>query len=163
MNSHKRYTSFLLPRWTLNLLLLIDWCHLYLKIEEEKALKQLRRSMVPHARPLPKFDRPFRPQRWVKKIKTVSSKVCVQRLEVDLMIVWRLLLSFTDRRRRWLARSPRTFRWTSEARGGMPSSDDHHTLLAVFFLRRPRSFPILPSICCPGLRWFFLCGVLTPL
>ncbi|KAF8669525.1 hypothetical protein HU200_051328 [Digitaria exilis] len=33
------------------------------KIEEEKALKQLRRSMVPHARPLPKFDRPFRPQK----------------------------------------------------------------------------------------------------
>ncbi|KAL6657984.1 hypothetical protein ACP70R_005764 [Stipagrostis hirtigluma subsp. patula] len=32
------------------------------KIEEEKALKQLRRTMVPHARPLPKFDRPFRPQ-----------------------------------------------------------------------------------------------------
>jgi targeting protein for Xklp2 len=36
---------------------------LCLKIEEEKALKQLRRTMVPHARPLPKFDRPFRPQK----------------------------------------------------------------------------------------------------
>jgi targeting protein for Xklp2 len=33
------------------------------KIEEEKALKQLRRTLVPQARPLPKFDRPFRPQR----------------------------------------------------------------------------------------------------
>ncbi|KAM0832950.1 hypothetical protein ACQ4PT_064571 [Festuca glaucescens] len=33
------------------------------KIEEEKALKQLRRTMVPQARPLPKFHRPFRPQR----------------------------------------------------------------------------------------------------
>ncbi|KAL4311054.1 hypothetical protein GQ457_01G000280 [Hibiscus cannabinus] len=33
-------------------------------IEEEKALKQLRRTMVPHARPVPKFDHPFCPQRY---------------------------------------------------------------------------------------------------
>ncbi|KAE8669711.1 Protein TPX2 [Hibiscus syriacus] len=32
-------------------------------IEEEKALKQLRRAMVPHARPVPKFDHPFCPQK----------------------------------------------------------------------------------------------------
>ncbi|MED6113220.1 hypothetical protein PIB30_068815 [Stylosanthes scabra] len=32
-------------------------------IEEEKALKQLRRTMVPHARPIPKFDNPFCPQK----------------------------------------------------------------------------------------------------
>ncbi|KAE8669712.1 Protein TPX2 [Hibiscus syriacus] len=31
-------------------------------IEEEKALKQLRRTMVPHARPVPKFDNHFCPQ-----------------------------------------------------------------------------------------------------
>ncbi|KAJ7981495.1 TPX2 protein family [Quillaja saponaria] len=29
------------------------------RMEEEKALKQLRRTMVPHARPVPKFDHPF--------------------------------------------------------------------------------------------------------
>ncbi|MBA0606114.1 hypothetical protein Godav_018627 [Gossypium davidsonii] len=36
-------------------------------IEEEKALKQLRRTMVPHARPLPKFDHPFYPQKSSKE------------------------------------------------------------------------------------------------
>ncbi|XVE66174.1 hypothetical protein DITRI_Ditri08aG0059200 [Diplodiscus trichospermus] len=36
-------------------------------IEEEKALKQLRRTMVPHARPLPKFDHPFFPQKSFKE------------------------------------------------------------------------------------------------
>lgn len=34
------------------------------QIEEEKALKQLRRTMVPHARPVPKFDHPFCPQKY---------------------------------------------------------------------------------------------------
>ncbi|TKY66829.1 TPX2 protein [Spatholobus suberectus] len=32
-------------------------------IEEEKALKQLRRTMVPHARSVPNFDNPFCPQK----------------------------------------------------------------------------------------------------
>ncbi|KAE8706217.1 Protein TPX2 [Hibiscus syriacus] len=36
-------------------------------IEEEKALKQLRRTMVPHARPVPKFDHPFCPQKSSKE------------------------------------------------------------------------------------------------
>ncbi|TKW34905.1 hypothetical protein SEVIR_2G337200v4 [Setaria viridis] len=49
------------------------------KIEEEKALKQLRRSMVPHARPLPKFDRPFRPQKSMKQVTRPKSP----QLQVD--------------------------------------------------------------------------------
>ncbi|XVE49964.1 hypothetical protein DITRI_Ditri01bG0123800 [Diplodiscus trichospermus] len=36
-------------------------------IEEEKALKQLRRTMVPRARPLPKFDHPFCPLKSTKE------------------------------------------------------------------------------------------------
>ncbi|XP_075083864.1 protein TPX2-like [Nicotiana tabacum] len=32
-------------------------------MEEEKALKQLRKTLVPHARPVPKFDHPFLPQK----------------------------------------------------------------------------------------------------
>ncbi|KAB2042297.1 hypothetical protein ES319_D02G205800v1 [Gossypium barbadense] len=36
-------------------------------IEEEKAVKQLRRTMVPHARPVPKFDNPFCPQKSSKE------------------------------------------------------------------------------------------------
>ncbi|KAL2328189.1 hypothetical protein Fmac_021616 [Flemingia macrophylla] len=32
-------------------------------VEEEKALKQLRRTLVPQARPVPKFDHPFYPQK----------------------------------------------------------------------------------------------------
>ncbi|XP_038981997.1 protein TPX2-like isoform X2 [Phoenix dactylifera] len=36
-------------------------------IEEEKAVKQLRRTMVPHARQLPKFDNPFLPQKSTKE------------------------------------------------------------------------------------------------
>ncbi|KAK2988497.1 hypothetical protein RJ640_014510 [Escallonia rubra] len=35
-------------------------------MEEEKALKQLRRTLVPHARPVPNFDRPFLPQKYGK-------------------------------------------------------------------------------------------------
>ncbi|KAL0354217.1 UNVERIFIED_CONTAM: protein TPX2 [Sesamum angustifolium] len=34
-------------------------------MEEEKALKQLRRTLVPHARPVPNFDHPFLPQKYV--------------------------------------------------------------------------------------------------
>ncbi|KAI4333942.1 hypothetical protein L6164_018690 [Bauhinia variegata] len=36
-------------------------------MEEEKALKKLRRTMVPHARPVPKFDNPFCPQKSSKE------------------------------------------------------------------------------------------------
>ncbi|KAL0926738.1 hypothetical protein M5K25_002983 [Dendrobium thyrsiflorum] len=32
-------------------------------IEEEKEIKQMRRTMVSHARPIPKFDNPFHPQK----------------------------------------------------------------------------------------------------
>lgn len=33
-------------------------------MEEEKALKQLRRTLVPHARPVPNFTNPFLPQKY---------------------------------------------------------------------------------------------------
>ncbi|KAF7800752.1 protein TPX2-like isoform X2 [Senna tora] len=36
-------------------------------IEEEKALKQLRRTMVPHARPVPNFHHPFSPEKSSKE------------------------------------------------------------------------------------------------
>lgn len=42
-------------------------------IEEEKALKQLRRTMVPHARPVPKFDHPFLPQKSTKETTKAKS------------------------------------------------------------------------------------------
>ncbi|XP_062150898.1 protein TPX2 [Alnus glutinosa] len=42
-------------------------------IEEEKALKQLRRTLVPHARPVPSFDRPFCPQKSSKEITKAKS------------------------------------------------------------------------------------------
>ncbi|XP_016649120.1 PREDICTED: protein TPX2 [Prunus mume] len=36
-------------------------------VEEEKALKQLRRTLVPHARPVPNFEHPFCPQKCPKE------------------------------------------------------------------------------------------------
>ncbi|URE26413.1 Cell cycle regulated microtubule associated protein [Musa troglodytarum] len=36
-------------------------------MEEEKAVKQMRRTMVPHSRPLPKFNNPFVPQKSTKE------------------------------------------------------------------------------------------------
>ncbi|XWS39440.1 hypothetical protein CRYUN_Cryun18bG0054400 [Craigia yunnanensis] len=42
-------------------------------VEEKKALKQLRRTMVSHARPLPKFDHPFCPQKSSKEITKPKS------------------------------------------------------------------------------------------
>ncbi|RZC65330.1 hypothetical protein C5167_009021 [Papaver somniferum] len=42
-------------------------------MEEEKALKQMRRTMVPHARPLPKFDNPFLPQKSSKETTKAKS------------------------------------------------------------------------------------------
>ncbi|KAF5174866.1 Tpx2, partial [Thalictrum thalictroides] len=42
-------------------------------MEEEKALKQLRRTLVPHARPLPKFDNPFLPQKSSKETTKAKS------------------------------------------------------------------------------------------
>ncbi|KAK8622404.1 hypothetical protein V6N13_117321 [Hibiscus sabdariffa] len=57
-------------------------------IEEEKALKQLRRTMVPHARPVPKFDHPFCPQRSSKETtKSISPRLRVlQRIARTKMI-----------------------------------------------------------------------------
>ncbi|KAK4344651.1 hypothetical protein RND71_034827 [Anisodus tanguticus] len=42
-------------------------------MEEEKALKQLRRTLVPHARPVPKFDHPFLPQKSSKQVTKPKS------------------------------------------------------------------------------------------
>ncbi|XP_059659824.1 protein TPX2 [Cornus florida] len=52
-------------------------------MEEEKALKQLRRTLVPHARRVPKFNHPFIPQKSSKEItKPKSPKLkVVQRKE----------------------------------------------------------------------------------
>ncbi|KAM3203980.1 hypothetical protein P3L10_027389 [Capsicum annuum] len=48
-------------------------------IEEEKALKQLRRTLVPHARPVPKFDHPFLPQKSSKQVTKPRSP----KLQID--------------------------------------------------------------------------------
>lgn len=37
-------------------------------MEEEKALKQLRRTLVPHARPVPNFNQPILPERSSKQV-----------------------------------------------------------------------------------------------
>nr|KYP58808.1 hypothetical protein KK1_014230 [Cajanus cajan] len=53
-------------------------------IEEEKALKQLRRTLVPQARPVPSFDRPFCPQKSSKdttKPKSPNLRVLQRRKE----------------------------------------------------------------------------------
>ncbi|XP_073308536.1 protein TPX2-like isoform X1 [Primulina huaijiensis] len=42
-------------------------------MEEEKALKQLRRTLVPHARPVPNFDNPFLPQKSSKVVTKAKS------------------------------------------------------------------------------------------
>ncbi|CBI21881.3 hypothetical protein VitviT2T_017662 [Vitis vinifera] len=42
-------------------------------MEEEKALKQLRRTLVPHARAVPNFDRPFCPQKSSKETTKAKS------------------------------------------------------------------------------------------
>ncbi|VFQ88015.1 unnamed protein product [Cuscuta campestris] len=42
-------------------------------MEEEKALKQLRRTLVPHARPIPKFHQPFQPQKSSKQVTIPKS------------------------------------------------------------------------------------------
>ncbi|KAG8386856.1 hypothetical protein BUALT_Bualt03G0192500 [Buddleja alternifolia] len=57
-------------------------------MEEEKALKQLRRTLVPHARPLPKFDNPFLPQRSAKGVtKAKSPKLHVNRRKEKRRVV----------------------------------------------------------------------------
>ncbi|KAF9589685.1 hypothetical protein IFM89_027213 [Coptis chinensis] len=42
-------------------------------MEEEKALKQLRKTLVPHARPVPNFDSPFLPQKSLKETTKAKS------------------------------------------------------------------------------------------
>ncbi|KAK9152824.1 hypothetical protein Sjap_000304 [Stephania japonica] len=42
-------------------------------VEEEKALKQMRRTMVPHARPVPNFSNPFLPQKSSKEATKAKS------------------------------------------------------------------------------------------
>ncbi|KAK9922575.1 hypothetical protein M0R45_031036 [Rubus argutus] len=58
-------------------------------VEEEKALKQLRRTLVPHARPVPRFEHPFCPQKCPKettKAKSPNLRV-LQRKERRRMMV----------------------------------------------------------------------------
>ncbi|KAF3444087.1 hypothetical protein FNV43_RR13777 [Rhamnella rubrinervis] len=57
-------------------------------LEEEKALKQLRRTMVPHARPVPRFNNPFCPQKsWKETTKAKSPNLRVlQRKEKRRMV-----------------------------------------------------------------------------
>ncbi|XP_017254239.1 protein TPX2 isoform X1 [Daucus carota subsp. sativus] len=47
-------------------------------MEEEKALKQLRRTLVPHARPVPNFANPFLPQKSCKVTKAKSPKLKIR-------------------------------------------------------------------------------------
>ncbi|KAL5730452.1 hypothetical protein ACHQM5_003269 [Ranunculus cassubicifolius] len=42
-------------------------------VEEEKAVKQLRRTLVPHARPVPSFANPFLPQKSLKETTKAKS------------------------------------------------------------------------------------------
>ncbi|KDP24102.1 hypothetical protein JCGZ_25759 [Jatropha curcas] len=58
-------------------------------VEEEKALKQLRRTMVPHARPVPNFDNPFCPKKSSKdttKAKSPTLRVLRRKERQRLMI-----------------------------------------------------------------------------
>ncbi|KAK6151744.1 hypothetical protein DH2020_014379 [Rehmannia glutinosa] len=57
-------------------------------MEEEKALKQLRRTLVPHARPVPSFEHPFLPQKSDKGVtKPKSPKLRVNRRKEKRRIV----------------------------------------------------------------------------
>ncbi|KAL9380304.1 hypothetical protein Peur_025961 [Populus x canadensis] len=59
-------------------------------MEEEKALKQLRRTMVPHARPVPNFNHPFCPQKSSKeatKAKSPNLRVLQRRERRKMMMV----------------------------------------------------------------------------
>ncbi|CAA2982168.1 TPX2 isoform X1 [Olea europaea subsp. europaea] len=57
-------------------------------MEEEKALKQLRRTLVPHARPAPKFDNPFLPLKSGREVtKAKSPKLRVDRRKEKRRIV----------------------------------------------------------------------------
>ncbi|KVI04341.1 hypothetical protein Ccrd_017348 [Cynara cardunculus var. scolymus] len=58
-------------------------------MEEEKALKQLRRTLVPHARPVPNFNKPFLPRKsskGVTKPKSPKLKI-IERTERRKMVV----------------------------------------------------------------------------
>ncbi|GJX78108.1 protein TPX2 [Tanacetum coccineum] len=58
-------------------------------MEEEKALKQLRRTLVPHARPVPNFNKPFLPRRsskGVTKPRSPRLKI-IERTERRKMVV----------------------------------------------------------------------------
>ncbi|GER43174.1 targeting protein for XKLP2, partial [Striga asiatica] len=58
-------------------------------MEEEKALKQLRRTLVPHARPVPNFEHPFLPQKSAKEAtKAKSPKLHVDRRKEKRRVVF---------------------------------------------------------------------------
>ncbi|KAM1717965.1 hypothetical protein ACFX11_025736 [Malus domestica] len=58
-------------------------------VEEEKALKQLRRTLVPHARPVPNFDHPFLPPKCPKEATKPKSPYLrvLQRKERRKMVI----------------------------------------------------------------------------
>ncbi|KAG2262026.1 hypothetical protein Bca52824_069105 [Brassica carinata] len=58
-------------------------------VEEERALKQLRRTMVPQARPVPNFNNPFLPQKSNKE----TTKPKSPKLRVISRIEWRTMMA----------------------------------------------------------------------
>ncbi|KAI4325131.1 hypothetical protein MLD38_030554 [Melastoma candidum] len=65
-------------------------------MEEEKALKQLRRTLVHHAKPVPNFSHPFHPQRSSREVtKAKSPKLRVLRRKDMNVIATQSGVSFT--------------------------------------------------------------------
>ncbi|KAK8706525.1 hypothetical protein V6N13_050086 [Hibiscus sabdariffa] len=97
-------------------------------IEEEKALKQLRRTMVPHARPLPKFDHPFCPQKSCKETTNPKSPRLrvLQRMERKKRIGSLTAPTSSPTTLMSLASTPTSHSFTSTAPASVASYHKHH-------------------------------------
>ena len=75
-------------------------------MEEEKALKQLRRTLVPHARPVPNFANPFLPQKYASNANSCSNVVSCK-----CHIFWCLFSKWTGLLKRLRKPSPQSCAW----------------------------------------------------
>ncbi|CAL9764673.1 unnamed protein product [Musa acuminata subsp. burmannicoides] len=121
-------------------------------IEEEKAVKQMRRTMVPHARPLPKFNNPFISQKSMKQgTKPKSPDLRVNHRVERRHSQWTAVISVTTTAHLGKARNAEAMSGCSRAQytlasglGALAHAGDHCGLLSLFF-HSSRAQPVRPD------------------
>ncbi|URE11401.1 Cell cycle regulated microtubule associated protein [Musa troglodytarum] len=113
-------------------------------IEEEKAVKQMRRTMVPHARPLPKFNNPFIPPKSMKQGTKPKSPDLHSQWTVVIGVNSNAHMGEADRNAEAMSGCSRAQYTLASGLGALAQAGDHCGLLSLF-LHSCRVQPVKPD------------------